>query len=206
MKIPFWRLCFILAGVFIVVGGPQHPRGTMAEMLANPKWIPAHSLMLAGFLSMLAGLILYWRVMGLPPRTRRWARLAAIGTALQAIEMAFHTAATVDHAHLVAGHHTPVLTTHLWLAVGVYPIFAVAVIGFIIATARDRSLSSRWIAWLGIAGALGHGVAAPLAVLLHSPWAPLLFPLLMLLALWFVLAGVWPSRSMAVNPYVAAKI
>lgn len=29
-----WRVCLVLAGIFILAGGPRHPRGTMAEMLA----------------------------------------------------------------------------------------------------------------------------------------------------------------------------
>lgn len=171
----------------------------MAQMLADPKWIPAHTLMLTGFLFMLAGLILYSRVTGLPPRTRRWVGLATIGTALQAVEMVLHTASAVDHANLVAGHHTPILTTHLGLAIAVYPLFALAIIGLIIATIRDHSLGSPWIGWLGIIGALGHGAAAPLVIALGIPWAPMLFPLIMFLALWFILAGVWPARSVALH-------
>jgi len=108
--------------------------------------------------------------------------------------MVLHTASAVDHANLVAGHHTPVLTTHLWLAVGVYPFFALTTIGFIIATAREHSLGSHWIGWLGIAGALGHGAAAPLAIAFQIPWARALFPVIVILALWMILAGVWPSR------------
>lgn len=200
MKIAIWRWCFILAAVFILIGGPQHPRGTMVEMLADPKWIPSHTLVLIGFLLMLAGLILYRRAEELPPLTRRWAGLATIGTALQAIEMVLHTAATVDHANLVAGRHTPVLTTHLSLAVFLYPIFGLAMIGLIIASAGDNTLGSRWIAWIGIIGALGHGAAAPLVVGFDKLWARSLFPLIVLLALWFLLVGCWPrTKRMAAS-------
>src|ERR1041385_6649289 len=106
-----WRLFFVLSALFILIGGPQHPQGTMAEMLASPSWVPAHSLMLAGFVALLVGLILYGRDASLPERTRKWVRIATIGTALQTVEMALHTAAAVDHANLVAGKATPVLTT-----------------------------------------------------------------------------------------------
>jgi len=167
----------------------------MAEMLAHPKWVPAHALMLAGFLALLAGLILYQRSIALPDRTRRWVRLAAVATALQAVEMAFHTAAFVDHANLVAGRATPVLTTHLWLAVVLYPVFGLAVVGLIVAATRDRALGSPWIAWLGILGALAHGAAAPLTILTAIPWARMLFPFLILLALWLLLAALWPLRT-----------
>ncbi len=189
-----WRLFFILSALLISTGGPMHPGGSMAKMLGDHNWVLSHSLLLAGFLSLLIGLILYNRSVAAPERTRRWVRLAAIGTALQAVEMAFHTAAVVDHDNLIAARATPVLTTHMWLAVVLYPIFAVLIIGLIIAGARDRSLGSPWIAWLGILGAVGHGAAAALTVAFHISWAPALFPLLLLLALWLFLAALWPSR------------
>lgn len=197
LRFGLWRVFFALSALFILTGGPQHPGGTMAEMLAHPKWVPSHTLLLAGFLSLLAGLILYQRTVALPDRTRRWVRLAAIGTALQAVEMVFHTASVVDHANLVAGRTTPVLTTHLWLSIALYPVFGLTMIGLILATARDRSLGSPWIAWLGILGALAHGAAAPLVVGFEIQWAEILFPFLMLLALWLLLAALWPLRRTA---------
>ena len=189
-----WRLCFILAALFLLIGGPQHPGGTMAEMLGNPKWVPAHSLLLAGFATLLAGLLLYRRTISLPARTQRWLRFAVIGTALQAVEMALHTAAALDHQHLVAGEATPVLTTHLWLAVFFYPIFGLTLAGFIVAGMRDQVLGSPWIAWLGIVGVLAHGAAPPLVVLLKVAGASILFPFLLCFALWLILAGLWPLR------------
>lgn len=187
-----WRLFFILSAVFIMAGGPQHPGGTMAEMLADRKWIPAHSLLLAGIVTLAAGLLLYSRTALLPSRTRRWLRLAIIGTILQAIEMAFHTAAMVDHDHLVSGAATPVLTTHLWLSIICYPIFGLTFGGFLIAGMRDRVLGSLWIGWLGLAGLVANGLAPPLVVLLNIEEARILFPLLFLFALWLILAGLWP--------------
>ena len=192
-----WRLFFILSALFLMAGGPQHPGGTMAEMLGDRKWVPAHSLLLAGFVTLFAGLLLYQRTPLLPDRTRRWLRFAVIGTILQAIEMAFHTAAVVDHDHLVAGIGTPVLTTHLWLAIFFYPIFGLTFGGFIIAGMRDRVLGSPWIGWLGILGLLANGLAPPLVVLLKVEGARILFPLLLLFALWLILAGLWPIREKA---------
>lgn len=194
MKLQLWRLCFIGSALLLMAGGPQHPGGTMAEMLGDPRWVPAHSLMLAGFVTLLAGLLLYKRSTSLPATTNRWLQFAIIGTVLQTIEMAMHTAAVVDHHHLVAGQSTPVLTTHLWLAVIFYPIFGVTIIGFIIAGMRDHVIGSPWIGWLGIAGALANGLAPPLVVLLKIEAARILFPLVLLLALWLILAGLWPVR------------
>ena len=55
-------------------------------------------------------------------------------------------------------------------------------------------LGSPWIAWLGILGAAAHGAAPPLVVLLEVEWATFLFRLLLLFALWLVLAALWPLR------------
>jgi hypothetical protein len=188
---------FVVAALFIAAGGPQHPGGSMAEMLANPKWMPAHLLLLAGFVSLLAGLVLFGRSASFSDRTRRWLRLALFGTVLQAIEMAFHAAAMVDHDNLVAGRATPILSTHLAMAVIFYPAFAVTLIGFIIAGARDRAVGSPWISCLGIVGLAGHGAAAPLVVLFKVPGAARLFPFLMGFALWMLLAGLIGSRRTA---------
>lgn len=188
-----WRPLFILAGGLVLAGGPRHPGGTMVEMLGNPEWIPAHTLMLAGFLSLVLGLVAFSRD-ALTPTMRRWARLGIAGAAVQAAEMALHTAAAVDHANLMAGRATPILSAHLALAVVAYPVFAATIIGFIVASARERAMGSQWIVWIGVLGALGHGIAAPLAVLTGVPWARLLFPAVIGLAIWLILAGLLPRR------------
>jgi hypothetical protein len=205
MSVYMWRLCFILAAVFLLAGGPQHPNGTMVEMLAHPAWVRSHALMLVGFVVLLIGLIALPRSLPLPARTRRWTRYAVIGTALQAVEMAFHTAAVVDHANLAAGYPTPVLTTHLAMTLLLYPIFAVTFAGFVIAAARDRVVGSRWIAWMGVAGGAAHGAAAILAVGLGVAGAEILFPLLMLCAVWLAFAGLWPVRVKALGPAGTAQ-
>jgi hypothetical protein len=199
-RVDWWRLFFILAGGMVLVGGPRHPGGTMVEMLGNPEWIPAHTLMLAGFLLLLFGLVAFSRD-ARTPAMRRWARVAIAGAALQAVEMALHTAAALDHANLMAGRATPILSTHLALAVVAYPLFAATIIGFIVASARQRAMGSRWIAWTGVLGALGHGIA-PLAGLTGVPWARSLFPAVVGLAIWLILVGLWPRRlPVAVGRY-----
>ncbi len=172
----------------------------MAEMLADPRWVPSHALILAGFIALLAGLVLFGRAVAVPAGTRRWLGLALFGTAAQAVEMVFHTAAYVDLDHLLAGHATPVLTTHLWLTPVVYPIFAATISGFVVAAARDRVLGSPWFAWLAVAGAIGHGTAGFLVPLFDVAWARRLFPLIVLVALWAILAGLWPGRARAAAP------
>ena len=190
-----WRAAFLGSALCIAIGGPRHPGGSMAEMLAHPDWVPAHAFLLAGFVALLIGLVLFQRTPSLPRGTRTWLRFAVIATALQAVEMAFHLAAVVDQANLVAGRSTPVLSTHLGLAVVIYPVFALAWVGLIIAGMRDHVLGSRWIGWIGMLGVLGQGVSPPLIVLLHVEQARVLFPLLAVFALWILLAAFWPLAA-----------
>lgn len=201
-----WRGLFLAGGALILIGGPRHPGGTMAEMLAHPDWLMAHVLVTGGFAAMLGGLLLFGRQAGLTERLRKVTRYAAIATALQTFEGVMHTASMADAGHLVAGHSTPILTTHLVLAVILYPVFAAGMIAFILAGVRERAVGSRWIAWLGILGAAAHGLSAPLAVGLAMEGARILFPMIIGLALWFVLAAVIPTRAGAKAPaYSAAQ-
>jgi hypothetical protein len=202
-----WRVLFVLSALFVLAGGPQHPGGSMVEMLADPKWVPSHALMTVGFILLATGLIRYAATVPVEAgRTRFWVRLATLATWLQALEMVVHTASVVDAAELAAGQATPTLTTHLIMSVVAYPVFGAGMIGLIVAGARDRTLGSRWIAWLGIAGALAHGLAAPLTIVLEIPWARLLFPLVMLLAFWQILAGVWPVRGLTPGAEIATSV
>jgi hypothetical protein len=184
-----WRICFVVAASGLLTGGPLHPGGTMADMLAHPDWLRSHILQLMGFIAMAAGLWAFAAAVPLPARSRRWCRLAIGGTILQAIEMAFHTAAIVDHHNLVTGASTPILTTHLAMAVALYPVFAFALTGFIVAAARDRVLGW-WAGGLGIAGAIGQGLSAPLVVGLNIEAARILFPMIVLVALWLLIVAV----------------
>lgn len=195
-----WRILFVIAALFFLTGGPKHPRGTMADMLAHSDWLLAHLLMLAGWLTLLAALVLFGRTSALPERSRKWLRLALVGVGLQALEMAIHAAANMDHGNLVAGRSTPILTTHLWMAAVCYPIFGITAIGFIVATVRDGALGSPWIAWIGILGALAEGLAAPAVILTEIPWTRILFPLFLLFAIWLILAALWPVRTNRILP------
>ena len=191
----WWRAYLILTAVFLAAGGPLHPVGSMAAMLGHPDWVMSHLLMLAGFVAMAVGLVAYGREVDLPARSARWTRWATWATVFQAVEMAVHTAAVVDHHNLVAGRSTPVLVTHLTLSVIAYPVFGLATAAWIVATARDRAISSPWLAPLGVAGALAHGAAPVLVVAFGIMEARFLFPMLLLLALWLATAAVWPLRG-----------
>lgn len=189
-----WRIPVLLGGV-LILAGPQHPRGDMVQMLGHADWLASHVLMTASLILLGVGLVLLRRGGPQPERTARWLRYAIIATALQTVEAVVHTAAVVDHGNLAAGRATPVLTTHLAMAVVLYPLFGAAVVGLIVAAARERVLGSWWIAWIGIIGATAHGAAAPLRILTgYAPFS-ILFAGIVVFALWMVLAGLWPLRA-----------
>jgi cytochrome bd-type quinol oxidase subunit 2 len=192
-----WRLSLLAAGSLLFVGGSMHPGGTMPEMMANPDWLPGHSLVFTGYVILLAALLVLRRAGGAPPRTLRWLRFAAITTAAQAVEMAVHTMAYVDHDRLVAGLPTPVFSTHATLAVVFYPLFAVGLIGLVVAGARDRAFGSWWIAWLGVIGAAAQGMAAPIVILSGDTRFAVLFAGIAPLSVWVALAALWPVRARA---------
>jgi hypothetical protein len=190
-----WRALFVVGGILYLWGSAQHPRGTMAEMMAAPAWVPGHTTVFVGLLVLTLGLVQFRRTARASASMDRWLLLAIVTTALEAVEMGVHTVAYVDVDALALGHSTPVLTTHLWLATLIYPLFAVSLMGLIGLGQREGSLGSPRIGWIGMLGAAAHGIVMWLVYMFEIGWAPVLFPLAAIsLSLWFMLASVWPSR------------
>jgi hypothetical protein len=198
-----WRALFTVGGLLYFAGAFNHPRGmTMADMLVDPAWIPSHAGVFVGLLFMTVGLMFYRRSSRISPTMDRWLLAAIVLAVLETIEMGLHTMAYVDADALApgaleAGLSTPILSVHLWFATLVYTPFAVALIGLIWIGQRERSLGSPWIGWLGIAGAAAHGSVMWLAIAFGVPGTGILFPIAALaVSLWFVLAGLWPTRQL----------
>ena len=200
MLIKTWRPALALAGILLLIGGPLHPRAdttksfneSTAVMLASPNWPLAHALMLASFVLILLALTGVARQSGIPNSVRQILRFARVGAALSVVEMAFHLAAVVDRSSLMAGGPTPVLTTHMTLAVAAYPMLGFSLAALAFQGARTRSLGSWAIGWLGILGGLAHGVSAPIVVLTRDQRYSPLFTGGVVLALWLCLVAVWP--------------
>lgn len=193
-----WRVLFGVGGVIMAAGGPLHPRGeTMHSMLIDPNWFPSHMAQLIGFGLMTLGMMRFRRVMPHSAAVQRWSGLAALGLALQTVEMAFHLASMVDAENLAAGLATPVLSTHIVLALTIYPLLALLMSGLIVVAARTRELGNGWIAPLGIAGLIAQAVAVVLVAGFDIQAARVGFPMVMLFAIWTVLVSVMPSRAPA---------
>ena len=198
-----WRALFVVAGLLMLAGGPRHPGGSMLEMLRHHDWFMAHALVTLGYGTMVAGLVAFSRTAANTPAMKRWTRFAIVATALQTVEMAVHTAAMVDAAHLAAGHATPVLTTHLAMSMVFYPLFGIATAAFFIKGMRERAIGSAWIVWIGVVGTVANGIAPILVGPVGWAEARILFRFMVGIAIWLLLAAVWPTsalRVMATRP------
>jgi hypothetical protein len=191
-----WRILFAAGGVIMAAGGPLHPRGeTMHSMLIDPNWFPSHMGQLVGFGLMTLGMMRFRRVLPHSPAVRRWSGLAALGLALQTVEMAFHLASMVDAEKLAAGLATPVLSTHIVLALTIYPLLAILMSGLIVVAARTRELGTPLLAPLGIAGLVAQAIAVVLVAGFDMQAARIGFPMVMLFAIWTVVVSLMPSRT-----------
>jgi hypothetical protein len=213
-RIASWRPPLLLAGVAMIMGGPRHPapfpelpfHESTARMLAHGNWVASHLWMLASLILLFVGLALWQRRLDLPAAARGWTRFALAAVALAVIEMAFHTAAVVDLDRLRAGDATPILTTHLLLAATVNPLMAVALAGLAWHGARLRRLGSHWIAWLVVVGGGLFGFASAYVVVTHDQRISPLFAIGSgLMALWFILAALWPVRPGILHAPSAAE-
>lgn len=191
-----WRMLFIVGGALFFAGSYQHPRGEMLEMLRHPVWFRSHFIILIGLIMITSALVIFRR--SLPSRSLdRWIMLATIAAALESVEMAVHTISMIDADRLAAGHATPTLTAHLSMATVIYPIYGVIMIGFIFKAQKAGVMGSPWIGWIGMIGALAHGMVMGL-MWLGVPGVRILFPIAAIsLSLWYILAGFWPAREQA---------
>jgi hypothetical protein len=192
----WWRLLFGGGGLVMAIGGPLHPRDeTMHAMLINPDWFPSHMAQLVGFAMMTLGMMRYRRLLPHSAAVHRWSGLAALALALQTVEMAFHLASMVDADKLAAGAATPILSTHIVLAVTIYPLLAILMSGFVVAAAKTRELGNPWLAPLAIFGLVAQAVAVALVVGLDMQAARIGFPMVMAFAVWTVVVSLMPVRS-----------
>ena len=199
-----WRALFVVGGLLYFVGAFFHPRGpTMSDMLVDPTWIPGHAAVFVGFTLVTLGLASFRRSVPVSPTMDRWLVGTLVLAVLQIIEMGLHTMAFVDAGALAQGElhgglSTPVLTTHIWLSTLAFTPFAVAFLGLIWTGSRERVLGSPWILWLGVIGAVAYGTVMWLVFIFRIDGAGVLFPIAHLaVPLWFILAGLWPTRQPA---------
>jgi len=193
-----WPWAFAAGGVVFLIGGALHPdedsslpeAEATAGLIGAPTWIPAHALLLIGSLGFAIGLFALARSrMSLSTAAQRAAWVAAIGAALLVIESFFHLAAFADEDAALAGNATPLLSTHMAMALVVYPLFTFALAALAVLS-RD-TLTHPVFGIMGAIGAVIFGLAPALAGLAGIEALGWMFPVGGIgLALWFTAAGV----------------
>lgn len=203
-----WRLAMGLSGLLLFAGGPLHPdphtnldfdRST-ALMLADPGWAPSHALMLASFVLLLVGLVSLVRSGRLTGRSATVARVATFGAVVAVVEGVLHLAAVVDAAALRDGAPTPILSTHLALAIVAYPLLGLPLAVLAWLGGWSRQLSHPVLGAVGALGAFLHGIAAPVVVVTRDQDFSFLFQGAILFAIWLVAVGVGQLRASRDEP------
>ena len=197
-----WRLLTGLSGLLVAVGGSFHPdpdtdvgfSQATAGMLAHSGWVPSHALMLVSFLLLLPALIGLARARALSGAAATVLRISILAVVLGIVEFSFHLAAIVDRSALESGGSTPVLDTHLALAVVAYPAVGFSLAALAVLGARNHILTHPVFAALGVVGGVMHGIAAPIVVLSRNQELSFLFTGAIPLALWLIAVGLTGVR------------
>lgn len=201
-----WRIALVLSAVLAPLGGRLHPeadasgtvRSELAEMTAHHHWVPSHLMLFASAALLALGLALALRASAFTG-VRTALRVAAAAAAVSAVEMGIHLAAVVDSDHLAHGEAAPVAMLHVVLTSVVAPLFAVTVLVLSLRLADEWSGARKLIAVPGVVGALLHGAAVPVTLLMpDTETSPLFASASLTLALWaLLLAAVAPRARRA---------
>jgi hypothetical protein len=197
-------LALALGGLLMAAGGNLHPRAeratvrdTLADMLGSPAWNLAHLLILAGLVISVGAFVIARRAHAFAPSVDRWLTVAIVGWGLASIELVPHLLAVRD---LEALHHheaTPILDTHLMLAVGATPALGLSAVALAVATARAARTVPAWIlAGIAAVGGTAYAAAGPLIQFLAIPELSVLFAGQSFIAVWLIGTAV----RLAVRP------
>ncbi len=203
------RLMLAASGLLLVAGGALHPDADptgsisddLAEMTADPAWTTGHALTAVSTVLLAAGLWSLHRRGGLPTRTTRALRVAAVAVSVYVVETVFHLAAGIDSDALAAGDFAPVAGTHVLLSAVLYPVSGIALVLLGLALLGDGRGARRAHGVPLVVGGTLHAVAVPLVLLVpDADGSPLFAAGAVLLAVWSLLTAAvgLPTRTPAV--------
>jgi hypothetical protein len=198
MTLPF-RSSFAASGLLMLAGGPLHPDADkhghtlaeeIAEMAADPLWVPGHALTTASTVLLAAGLWALHRRGGWSVRATRALRIAAVAVSLYVVETVAHLAAVVDADELAAGEFAPVAGSHVLLSAVLYPVSGVALAALGLALLREVPGRRRAVHLLAVVAGTVHALSVPVTMLLPDVQTSPTFAVAgVLLALWSVLTA-----------------
>jgi len=212
-RIAWWPWALIASAVAFTTGGLLHPgqdpslpaRAALAAWIGDPLWVPSHALILAGAMLLVPGLLgLRHRHPDLPDGAHRAARAATLGALLWTVESVPHLGAATESAAAADGRATPILFTHMVLSLVAYPLVGLSVAA--LAVLAGGRLAHPGFAVLAVPGGLAWSLAPWLVGPLRLESFAVLFPLGILMALWFVGVGVRElgRRRVAAGPRTLA--
>lgn len=204
----------LLGAILIPIAGEIHPTpdteldwdSSIAGMLEDGAWYPAHILEFAGVALVAAAL---WQISRTPlVRGLGILRLAviatAVGTSIHVIDLLPHTFAATQVDDLRAGDGSSLLDAHLVLQALATPVLGIAVVALALLDARR---SPRWTwapAMLGVIGGLVGAVAGPALLLTEDTSYAALFVGYAGIGIWLLVTAI--RRALAVRGSVEVAL
>lgn len=184
------------AAAGFVVGGLLHPQEDEAltglvqtgAWLGDPAWVPSHLLLLVAEVLLivgLLGLVTGHPDLGVSARRAGWVALAA--AALWVVEGVPHVLAAGDAHAVTGGHHAPFFSVFQQVAPLIYPIVGLSV-GALATLGRGR-LTHPIFAVAGVVGGGAYALGPLLEGLGGIDEVDFLYPLGLLMAVWFAAVG-----------------
>jgi len=187
---------FIVAAVTFVAGGALHPgdsgRGSkivqLHEMLVNPRWYPAHGLMLVAMASFAAAVLMLRRRAASGPGMARLLTVVSVVACVATVGMVFHLLAAIDAASLADGEPSFISRVQTVNETIVDATWGVAIAALALVGGLTRILGNRITVPLGVVGGLAFALAS--ATIAFTDRFDPLFPLGSLIAVWAVAVAV----------------
>jgi hypothetical protein len=131
-----WPWALIASAVTFVVGGTLHSdqdpilleSETLPAWIGHPLWVPSHALILAAAVLLIPGLVgLLAARPTLSVGARRAGRVSVVAAVLWALDRVPHLGAAAESAAAAVGQGTPMLVTHMVLALLGYSLLGLSV-------------------------------------------------------------------------------
>lgn len=188
---------FLLGGLTFVVGGAIHPHGgandgskleQLHEMLVDPRWYPAHVLILVSLMLFAAAVItLRWSLSLEPGMSTLLGWVAGIAV-VATLGGAVHLFAATQSAATGRGERTALVMLFTGVETIINPLWGLAFATLAVVGGLTGILGNRILMVLGLLGGLAWAIAN--ATIAFTDLFDPLFPVGFLLFIWAIGSGV----------------